>query len=284
VNNGVTTTGAADHEWRFGLHQLDLALEFIPRSDLTIRPGIRLVKRDVTVEDDGVADPRATKRSNIVAPIGSVAYRPSDRLSLRGDFQSTTNGGPYTRISPRTDRTFRFTGKFNVNDKLTIENNSYIRNGKYTTAEFENSFRSTGTTLTYSVADRMSLFGGFVYDSFFATAAVTFLRGTAPLDATWRDQTINRVWQAGIDASPIPGLDLRVSGNYIRTTGAGEISGELPISGPLTWPMVTGTASYNFPKVGRLAVDLQRTYYIEELMQGDNFSANVLSIRWMKEF
>ena len=284
VNNGVTTTGTADHEWRFGLHQLDLALEFIPRSDLTIRPGIRLVKRDVTVQDDGVADPRATKRSNIVAPIASVAYRPSDRLSLRADFQNTTNGGPYTRISPRTDRTLRFTGRFNVNEKLAIENNSYIRNGKYTTTEFENSFRSTGTTLTYSVADRLSLFGGFVYDSFFATASVTFLRGTAPLNATWRDQTINRVWQAGIDTSPIPGLDLRMSGNYIRTTGAGEISGELPISGPLTWPMVSGTASYNFPKVGRLAVDLQRTYYIEELMQGDNFSANVLSIRWMKEF
>jgi hypothetical protein len=134
------------------------------------------------------------------------------------------------------------------------------------------------------VATPLSLFGGFTYDSFFATSAVTFLRGTAPLNATWRDQTINRIWQAGIDASPIEGLELRVAGNYLRTTGVGEISGELPISGPLTWPMFNGTASYRFPKIGRLAVDLQRTYYIEELVTGDNFNASLLSLRWSKDF
>jgi hypothetical protein len=284
VNNGVTTTGAAEHEWRSGLHQLDVALEFVPVRDLVIRPGIRLSKRDITVEDDGIADPITSKRSKIAAPIASIAYTPSDRLSLRADFQNTTNGTPYTRISPRTDRTFRFTGRFAVNRKLRIENNSYFRNGRYTTTEFENSFRSSGTTITYEVAKPVALFAGFTYDSFFATSAVTFLRGTAPLNATWRDQTVNRIWQAGIDASPIAGLELRIAGNYLRTTGTGEISGEPPISGPLTWPMFNGTASYNFPGIGRLAVDLQRTYYIEELMTGDNFGAGILSLRWSRDF
>jgi len=284
VNNGVTTSGSAEHEWRSGLHQLDLALEFMPKRYLTIRPGIRLSRRDVTVEDDGIADPRTTKSSKIIAPIGSIAYTPSDRLTLRADFQNTTNGTPYTRISPRTDRTFRFTGRFAVNRKLSIENNSYFRNGKYTTTQFENSFRSSGITLNYTVAKPLALFGGFTYDSFFATAAVTFLRGTAPLNATWRDQTINRVWQGGIDASPVHGLDLRIAGNYLRTTGVGEISGELPVSGPLKWPMVNGTISYNVPKIGRLAVDLQRTYYIEQLVTGDNFGADILSLRWSKDF
>jgi hypothetical protein len=284
VNNGVTTTGTAEHEWRSGLHQLDLALEFMPRRDLVIRPGIRLSKRDITVEDDGIADPLTSKRSKIVAPIGSIAYTPTDRLSLRADFQNTTNGSPYTRISPRTDRTFRFTGRFALNRKLRIENNSYFRNGRYTTTEFENSFRSSGMTVTYDVIRPVALFGGFTYDSFFATAAVTFLRGTAPLNTTWRDQTVNRIWQAGIDASPVAGLELRIAGNYLRTTGSGEISGERPISGPLTWPMFNGTASYNFPRIGRLALDLQRTYYIEELMTGDNFGAGILSLRWSKDF
>ena len=144
--------------------------------------------------------------------------------------------------------------------------------------------RSSGTSLTYNVAKPLALFGGFTYDSFFATAAVTFLRGPAPLNATWRDQTVNRIWQAGVDASPLHGLELRVAGNYVRTTGAGEISGEPPISGPLTWPMFNGTASYSFPKFGRLAVDLQRTYYIEELVTGDNFGADILSLRWSKDF
>jgi hypothetical protein len=242
------------------------------------------MKRDVTVEEDGIADPRATERSNIVAPVGSVSFVPSNRLSLRADFQNITNGGPYTRISPRTDRIFRFSGSAAITERLSVDQNLYIRNGRYRTTDFENSFRSSGTTLTWDWNDRVAVFGGFVYDSFFATASVTFLRGTAPLSAVWRDQTVNRVWQAGIDARPTQALELRVSGNYLRTTGAGEISGEPPIFGPLTWPMITGTITYEFPRIGRLALDLQRTYYIEEIMQGDNFSANLLSIRWSRDF
>jgi hypothetical protein len=242
------------------------------------------MKRDVTVKEEGVADPKATERSNIVAPIGSVSFVPSERLSLRADFQNITNGGPYTRISPRTDRIFRFSGSSSLTEQLTLDSNVYLRTGKYAATDFENSYRSAGASLTYELNDRLALFGGFVYDSFFATASVTFLRGTAPLSAVWRDQTINRVWQAGIDAKPVGGVELRLSGNYLRTSGAGEISGEPPTFGPLTWPMVTGTVSYEFPRIGRLAVDLQRTYYIEELMTGDNFSANLLSLRWSRDF
>ena len=33
-----------------------------------------------------------------------------------------------------------------------------------------------------------------------------------------------------------------------------------------------------------LSLDLQRTYYIEEILRGDNFNANVLAIRWTKDF
>jgi hypothetical protein len=70
----------------------------------------------------------------------------------------------------------------------------------------------------------------------------------------------------------------------VRTTGVGEISGEPPAFGPLRWPMATGTIAYDFPKAGRLSIDLQRTYYIEEILRGDNFNANILGIRWTKDF
>ena len=102
--------------------------------------------------------------------------------------------------------------------------------------------------------------------------------------AIWRDQTVNHVWQAGIEAKPVRKLTFNLSGNYVRTTGAGEISGEPPTFGPLRWPLATGTVSYDFPPAGRLSIDLQRTYYIEQIMSGDNFSANLLNIRWTKEF
>ena len=159
-----------------------------------------------------------------------------------------------------------------------------MRVGKYTATAFRNSIRTDATTITFALKDRLSLFGGFGYDSFLATASVTFIRGTAPLQTTWRDQTVNRVWQAGVDVRPTKKLSLRMSGNYDRTTGVGEISGEPPLQGPIRWPMVAGTAAYDFGKPGRFSLDLQRSYYIEEIMRGDNFGANVLALRWTKDF
>jgi hypothetical protein len=31
-------------------------------------------------------------------------------------------------------------------------------------------------------------------------------------------------------------------------------------------------------------VDLQRTYYLEEIVRGNDFQANLLTIRWTKAF
>jgi len=50
------------------------------------------------------------------------------------------------------------------------------------------------------------------------------------------------------------------------------------------WPLVTGTVYVNIPKAGRLSVDLQRTYYIEQIITADNFQANLLTIRWTRDF
>jgi hypothetical protein len=52
----------------------------------------------------------------------------------------------------------------------------------------------------------------------------------------------------------------------------------------MTWPFATGTVYYDFPKAGRLSIDLQRTYYIEEIITANNFGANVLAIRWTRDF
>jgi hypothetical protein len=284
TNGAAPLTGDAHTQWRDGIHTLDVALDFTPSRHLQIRPGIRLFKRDVTVLDDGVAEPLATKRSKIASPILTVYYSPASKLMLRGDVQNTTNGGPYTRISPRTDFNLRFIGRYQPVARVSIENNLHVRTGEYPTTDYRSELRSNTTNVTYRLNDKLSLLGGFTYDAFLATASVTFLRGPAPLNVTWRDQTIDRIWQAGIEAKPAKHVTLNLSGNYLRTTGVGEISGEPPISGPIRWPFATGTASYDFPHVGRLSLDLQRTYYIEEILKADNFNANLLTIRWTKEF
>lgn len=83
------------------------------------------------------------------------------------------------------------------------------------------------------------------------------------------------------------GIDHSLSGfrapESVRA-GAGEISGELPYFGPLTWPMATGSLWYEFPKAGRFSIDLQRTYYLEEIIRGNDFQASLLMIRWTRNF
>jgi hypothetical protein len=160
---------------------------------------------------------------------------------------------------------------------------------------FRNNVHANAITVSYSMGDRFSIFGGFSYDSYYAQGNVVYVRGTAPITDFLRDQEVNRVWSGGIEGKPTKRSGLRLSGNFDRSSGVGAITGlpaaatpatynEPPAYGPVTWPLVTGTVYYDIPRAGRLAVDLQRTYYIEEIVTVNNYSANLLTIRWTKGF
>ncbi len=282
--NSTEFEGEEELEWKYRTHELDVNLEFLPRRGLIFRPGMRLVRRDIEVLEDNVIDPDRTRRINTVWPTVGAFFRPSKKFSVRGDFQSITNGTSYTRISPHTDIGGRIVFRFKPTEKLTVEDNLVMRNRKFMETEFENNLRLNAIHIAYDLNERFGVYGGFSYDSWFATAAVTFIRGTQPRDVTWRDQTVNRVWTAGLAVKPTRRCGFNFSGNYVRTTGAGEISGELPYFGPLTWPMATGTLYYDLPKAGRLSLDLQRTYYLEEIIRGNDFNASILAIRWTRDF
>ncbi len=128
------------------------------------------------------------------------------------------------------------------------------------------------------------MFAGFSYESYYAQGNILYPRGTPPLSDLLRDQELNRVWSGGIEAKPAKRIGLRLSGNFDRSSGVGAISGEPPAYGPVTWPLVTGTAYYDIPFAGQIAVDLQRTYYSEQIVTANNFSANLLTIRWTRPF
>ena len=131
----------------------------------------------------------------------------------------------------------------------------------------------------------MSGFGGFSYDSFFASGTVDFLRGPAPLtNLTLLDQTVDRVWQSGLRAVPAKRLTFELSGNYVRVTGLGQVQGEVPLYGPMKFPYAAGSLSYDVPQVGKLIVQLQRAYYSEQIVPGNNFSSNILLIAWKRSF
>jgi hypothetical protein len=206
-------------------------------------------------------------------------------VTVRADVESTTNGTSYTRVTPHTDVGGRFVVRIRPTEKFYIEDSAVARNRKLLDTDYRSTVRSNAVTATYEFNSRISGFAGFSYDSFFATGVTSFLRGMAPFtNLALRDQTVDRVWQSGIRLNPVPRLGVTFSGNYVRSTGLGEITGEAPVSGPMSFPYATGSLYYDFPRWGRLTAQLQRTYYIEQIVPGNNFSANLLTILWTRSF
>jgi hypothetical protein len=283
--NGTTpSTGEDEIIWRNGLHDLSVAMDFRPMKNLAIHPGIRLLKSDIESLDNGISDPARTQRTNMVRPEIGFSYKPSSTLNIRGDFRSFNNSASYTAITPHTGISGRLLVRYHPIEQVSIENSTNTSNSKLIDTNYNNKVRANSTTVSYSWSEKLSTFGGFTYDSFLATGDVVFLRGPAPLNNPLRDQAINRVWSGGLEIKPIHHVGLRATGNYDRTTGVGQIGTEPPAYGPLVFPMITGTVYFEIPKAGRLSIDLQRTYYAEELVPANNFSANLLTIRWTRRF
>jgi hypothetical protein len=278
-------TGESSNQWRIGTHTADFNMTFTPISSLLVRTGVRYIKSDVEFLDAGSADPNRTKRIKTVWPVASIYYQPSKMLTIRGDVDETVNGTSYTRITPHTDVGGRLVVRVRPIDKFYIDDAVIVRNRKLIDTDYHNTVRSNAITATYEFNERLSGFAGFSYDSFFASDFVSFLRGPAPFtDLALRDQTVDRVWQGGIRVSPVQRLEISLSGNYVRATGSGEIAGEAPLYGPMSFPYATGSVGYDLPRFGRLTAQLQRTYYIEQIVPGNNFGAKLLLIAWTRSF
>jgi hypothetical protein len=243
-----------------------------------------LMKADVESLENGVANPALTLRTKTAAPEISFGYQPSKIFSIRGDLHSFTNGASYTAITPHTEEGGHLVVRIQPIAKLSFEDEMNLTNSKLIDTNFQNNLHSNAATLSYSLSERFSIFGGFSYESYFAQGNIVYVRGTPPLNDFLRDQEVDRVWQGGVEAKPHKRFGLRLSGNYDRATGLGQISGEPPAYGPLRWPLVTGTVYFDFPQAGRLSVDLQRSYYIEQIVTGNNFQANLLTIKWTRDF
>jgi hypothetical protein len=290
--NGTTATAATtDVMWRDGLSDLTFSMAFKPWASLIIRPGVQFLKSDVESLTNGVADPAITLRTKTVSPVIRVGYEPSRVFNIRGDFHTTDNGASYTALTPHTQQAGRVVVRYRPTEKLSVEDEFTVANNRLLATDFRNNVRANAITVAYSVGERFSVFGGFSYESYYAQGAIQYARGTTPLAGVLRDQEVNRVWSGGLEAKATKRLGFRLSGNFDRSSGVGAISGtggavnnEPPAYGPSTFPLVTGSAFYDFPVVGRFGIDLQRTYFIEEIVPVNNFSANLLTIKWTKNF
>lgn len=304
VYNGTAASPlSANQVWRIGTHLADLSLQFTPFSSLMIRGGIRYIKRDVeqltngtinTVQE-GEALNTSTVRTKNVWPILSVFYKPVKIFSVRADFQSNTTSRPYTRVNPNTDIGSRFVFRLQPTEKMSIEDNLVVRNGKLLTSSYQNRYRSNAMNFSYSFSNRFLLNAGYSYENIFVSDAHVTVNATTPFNGFDQDAFINRAFRGGLNIKPVKNFGIDLSGNFLRTTGASRLYSTVPASaignlpivwpvdvGPLTFPLITGTFYYDFPKAGRLSVDLQRSYYIEQNVTGNNFQANMMTIKWTK--
>ncbi|HEV2200644.1 MAG TPA: hypothetical protein VGR73_12545 [Bryobacteraceae bacterium] len=285
VNATAEATGTSLEQWRIGVSTLDFNMAFTPAASMLIRAGVRLMKSDIEALDSGVVDPTRTKRVKTVWPVLSTHYEPSKKLTLRGDIDQITNGTTYTAITPHTDVGGRITVRYRPVEKFYLENSTVVRNRTQLASDFHSTIRSNAVTASYDIHPKVAVYSGFSYDSFYASDFVNFVRGTGPLtNLSLTDQTVNRVWTGGVRAEPWKRLGVNLSGNFIRTTGTSQIAGELPLYGPMSFPYASGSLYYDFPRFGRLTAELQRTYYTEQIVAGDNFSANILTVAWTRSF
>jgi hypothetical protein len=283
--NGTTaTTGTTETVWRDGLTDLAFSMDFTPIRSLVIRPGVQFMKSDVETFTGGVISPGRSLTTETARPEISFGFEPSKFYSIRGDFHSTDNSASYTAISPHTQEAAHFVFRAHPMEKFSVEDELTIADNRLLASNFQNNVRNNSITVSYSLGERFSVFGSFTYDSYFAAGDILYARGAAPLASTLRDQEITRTWSGGIEGKPTKRIGLRLSGNHDQSSGVGAISGEPPAYGPVIFPLITGTAYYDLPIAGQIAVDLQRTYYIEQIVTVNNFSANMLTIRWTKAF
>ena len=283
-NATTLSTGTSNSVWNNSLHELRVGLVFRPAKDLLIRPGVRLLDSDVESRTNGVVDQARTLRTKTAQPEMDFSYTPSRAFSIRGDIHHANSDAAYTAITPDSRTSGRLSVRYQPLAQLSIEDSMKISDSRLLESNFKSTVRSNSTNIFYAWNDRLTLFGGFTYDSFFAAGDIVYARGPAPLNPQLENQEINRIWQAGFEVQPTAHSGIRMSGNYDRTTGAGQIAGEPPAYGPMTWPMVSGSAYYDFRRAGKITIDLQRTYYSEELVPANNFSANLLTIRWTRGF
>lgn len=288
--DGTTpATSVVHNDWSDKLNQFDFDMMFTPRNNLVVRPGISYFKSNVAVFEDGVLDDARSLQYHTLWPSVSVFFRPYKRFSLRGSLHGYSTNASYTALTPHTDLTARLVGTYRISDKFSIQDELYLVSQKLLVVDYHGKVQSNAIMLNYQANSKYSVFGGFTYDNELATGVIAWQRGvpapeTIATGDTLRDQNLNRIWQAGFEAQPVRNFGIRFTGNYLRTTGLGQESGINPVYGPLTYPYATGTLYYDVPKAGRFSIDLQRTYYIQQIITGNNFSANLLSLRWSRSF
>jgi hypothetical protein len=270
--------------WDYGLHTLETQLAFVPTESLRIQAGLRFLKQDVTRKENDQIVP-GTGRTWTYTPVVRVSWKPNARLSVRGQFESSTSVDPYVRITPEDTVGSSIRLQYSFNDKWRVDNFFSFRNFKTDSIGYLLHTRRNSTTLTYMPESLVGFYGGFNYDSFWSENSVIYQQGTPPLTGLQStDQTIDRTFFWGLKVNPAKSLLLDLSGQFARSSGLGTFTGESSVYGPLTWTAWDSRISYNFPLMGQVGFGWQRSYYLEDLRRTSDYGTNSFTLRVDRRF
>lgn len=276
--------GEDTQRWDYGQHTLDTLLAFVPFSTLSVRAGVRFFKQDVVRQVNGSTAP-GTRRSWFYTPVLEVSWKPSSKLRVSGELEHRTAVDPYVRISPEGTVGSNLRVRFSPSSRWGIDNTFSFRNRETDLLQYRIRTRANSTALWVQPREQFRIHGGFTYSSFFSRNSIAYLRGAAPLTGLLSlDQAIDRSVFGGIRAGPLRNLTVTFSGQFIRSTGTGNFTGETTTYGPLTWPSWNAAIAYQIKDVGRLLFDWQHSYYLENLSRATDFTANAFTLRWEISF
>jgi hypothetical protein len=256
----------------------------VPYETLRLQAGLRFLKRDVSRTLNEETAP-GTQRTWKYTPVVRATWRPNPKLTVRGDLEAQTTIDPYTRLSPEGSIGSSIRLQYAFHNAWRVDNTWSFRNRETDQIGLSLRSRRNSTTLSYMPGSSLSYYGGFTYDSFLSENTVIYQRGQPPLTGLLStDQTIDRTIFWGLQAEPRESLQFDFTGQFVRSTGRGVLTGEASTYGPLTWGAWGGDVSYNFAYVGQLSFGWQRSYYLEDLMRATDYSSNAFTLRINRSF
>lgn len=271
--------------WDFGIHTVDALVTFTPRTSLSIRAGVRILNEDIVRRENGKVAALGTQSTLTYTPLINIAWTPSKKFSLRGNFESRVAVDPYVRISPENTVGANIRTRFSLSEHWGIDNTWSFRNLKTEDINFVAHSRTNSTSLWYQPMDKLGFQGGFNYGNFSSRNTIGFLAGVPPLTGLLStDQTIDRTYFLGFKVNPKGSLTIAFTGQYIRSTGAAAYTGATTVYGPLTWPAWSAEIGYTAKHLGRTVLAWQRSYYHENLFRLTDYSANSFVLRFERSF
>lgn len=271
--------------WKQTQHTVRVFASIRPTSTLTLRPGVRFARRDVSESDDGINNPGTTHDDNTVTPELTVSYRPRLWLDVKGVYRHFSNDAAYTRMSP-SDRDVAHLGiTITPTEALSLTASVDRNTATLNEAAFESRIQGASLQASYVVDERVTAFGSIDYRRLFATGDTTFLRGTAPItNVVMQDRETDRVWQGGVTLRVTAAFAITATGIYDQVLGTDSITGEPPLYGPLSFPLGTVSASYQVPRLGKISLDVQRTHYYQDLLPLNDFRASMVTLHLTRGF